>query len=85
MQRSEDAGTKVDGGHFMNVYTNGKSAEELLSYMMTASASYHYVTAIETEQTYAKSFNVTSAAIWVTWTDAEGNYYEPMKVEVTVE
>ncbi|MBE6178509.1 MAG: hypothetical protein E7149_08385 [Rikenellaceae bacterium] len=79
------AGTKVDGGHFMNVYTNGKSVEELLAYMMTATASYHYVTAIETEQTYAKSFNVTSAAIWVTWTDAEGNYYEPMKVEVTVE
>lgn len=79
------AGTKVDGGHFMNVYTNGKSTEEVLTYMMTATASYHYITAIEEEQTYAKTFNATSAAIWVTWTDAEGNYYEPMKVEVTVE
>jgi hypothetical protein len=77
------AATKVDGGHFNNIYTNGKGAAELVTYMMTAMDSYHYVKAIETAQTYEKTFNITSAAIWVTWCDAEGNYYEPIKVAIT--
>ncbi len=77
--------TKVDGGHFNNIYTNDKSSEELLTYIMTTTSSaFHYISAVETEQTYNKTFNITSAAIWVTWTDAEGNYYEPMKVVVEV-
>ena len=76
------AGTSVDGGHFMNVYTNGKDAAGLLSYMMTASTTYRYITGLTETATYEKSFNVTSAAIFVTWTDAEGNYYEPLKVVV---
>lgn len=76
------AGTSVDGGHFMNVYTNGKDAAGLLSYMMTASTVYRYITGLTETATYEKSFNVTSAAIFVTWTDAEGNYYEPLKVVV---
>ena len=76
------AGTKVDGGHFMNIYTNGRTAADLLAYMMTAMDTYHYVKAIETAQTYEKTFSSTSAAIWVTWCDAEGNYYEPIKVVV---
>ena len=76
------AGTTVEGGHFMNVYTNGKDAAGLLAYMMTASTAYHYISGVTTGTTYEKSFNVTSAAIFVTWIDAEGNYYEPLKVVV---
>lgn len=76
------AGTTVEGGHFMNVYTSGKDAAGLLAYMMTASTAYHYISGVTTDTTYEKSFNVTSAAIFVTWIDAEGNYYEPLKVVV---
>lgn len=76
------AGTSVDGGHFMNVYTNGKDTAGLLAYMMTASTAYRYISGLTESATYEKSFNVTSASIFVTWTDAEGNYYEPLKVVV---
>lgn len=76
------AGTKVSGGHFMNLYMNGKDAAGQLAYMMTASTAYRYIEEATEPVTSEKAFNITSATIYVTWTDAEGNFYEPMKVVV---
>lgn len=76
------AGTTVDGGHFMNLYMNGKDAAGQLAYMMTASSSYHYIVGAQVGVTNEKSFNISSATIYLTWTDAAGNYYEPMAVVV---
>ena len=76
------AGTKVSGGHFMNIYMNDKDAAGQLAYMMTASTVYRYIVESAEPVTSEKVFNITSASIFVTWTDAEGNYYEPMKVVV---
>lgn len=76
------AGTKVSGGHFMNIYMNDKDAAGQLAYMMTASTIYRYIVEATEPVTSEKVFNITSASIFVTWTDAEGNYYEPMKVVV---
>ena len=76
------AGTKVSGGHFMNIYMNDKDAAGQLAYMMTASTIYRYIVEATEPVTSEKLFNITSASIFVTWTDAEGNYYEPLKVVV---
>ncbi len=74
------AGTKVWGGHYSNYTMNAKSTTEQVIYICTSSAAMTPVNGATEATTIEKNFNVTSNAIFVTWTDAEGNYYEPLKV-----
>lgn len=77
-------GTKVSGGQYINTQISGEPLNKL-SYMLTRGSVNFYIKEITEATSYSKSFNPSTLSIYVTWTDADGNYYEPMQVVVPVE
>lgn len=81
------SGTKVSGGTYMNSTMNSKTtAFDKLSYMLTsAGIANYYIKDIEVATSNTKTLQAAYVSVYVTWTDADGNYYEPMKVEIPTE
>ncbi|MBQ8915994.1 MAG: hypothetical protein IJ028_02260 [Alistipes sp.] len=78
------AGTKVEGGHLAPSAMSGNATEQITT-IMTGGISSHYITALAEAKTFSKAFNINTTKLYLTWTDAEGNYYEPMAVTVSAE
>ena len=73
-------GTKVSGGLYPNSTMSSKSAAEQIVYICTGSTYLTPIKDVTEETTKTASKNTNTTSVFVTWTDADGNYYEPMKV-----
>lgn len=78
------AGMKVSGGTYINNSIKGETFDKL-AYMLTRTSVNYYIKDITEAASFEKAVNPKSASVFVTWTDAEGNYYEPMQVTIPVE
>ncbi|MDO4758018.1 MAG: PL29 family lyase N-terminal domain-containing protein [Rikenellaceae bacterium] len=74
------ANTKVSGGLYANSTMSSKTAAEQIVYICTGSSILTPIKDVTEETTKTASKNTTTTSVFVTWTDADGNYYEPMKV-----
>lgn len=80
------AGTTVSGGFYANSTLNGYDAAGQVVYIFTRSSVLRPINAITAATTIEQArTQIVTNKLYLTWTDAEGNYYEPMECTVPVE